>query len=170
MNRETLSYPPRGEDRRLSEMDGAILRSLDRILGQLVHDTWSDLASTLDLDNQSPPGYSGIQPLGSPELEPFLRKPGLFMVIGPLPEVRVLHMGASRTAIGGSLSSKLIPGPEWTWSWRWETLPHPVPTYAACVSMEGSLTLVPAMKTLLARYLLPLQSAYQGPGEQEVFV
>lgn len=170
MNRETLSYPPRGEDRRMSEMDGAILRSLDRILGQLVHDTWRDLASTLSLDGKTPPGYSGIHPLGAQELKPFLERPGLFLIIGPLPEVRVLHVGSSQTAMGRSLSSKLIPGPEWTWSWRWETSRNPVPTYTACISMEGSLPLVPAMKTLLARYLLPLQSAYLGPGEQEVFV
>jgi len=38
MRRDVLSLP-RG-DHRMSEMDGAILRSLDRFLGQLIQSAW----------------------------------------------------------------------------------------------------------------------------------
>jgi hypothetical protein len=63
------------------------------------------------------------------------------------------------------LNSSLIPGRDWSWSWRWETEPSPVPTFAACAAMQESWTLVPAMKTLLSRYIAPLQAAYGDSGE-----
>ena len=158
MRRDMLSPFQKG-DRRMFEMDGAILRSLDRFIGQLVQSTWNDLTSTLGID-RNPPGYSGIHPLGASQLKPFLDHPGMFLVFGHLPELRILHLGASQSAIRGPLTSRLIPGPDKRWTWRWESESNPVPTFACCVSLEKNWTLVPALRTLLAQYLAPLSEAY----------
>ncbi len=147
-------------DRRMSEMDGAILRSLDRFIGQLIQSTWKDFTSTLRIQ-RDPLDYSGIHALGSPRLVPYLDRPGLFLVFGSLPEVRIQHLGASQTTIRGPLNSKLIPGPDFTRGWRWDADSTPIPSFAACVSMEANWTLVPSVKTLLAQYLAPLQAAYK---------
>jgi len=159
MPRDALS-PFQSGDRRMSEMDGAILRSLDRFYGQLIQSTWRDFTSTLGIQ-RDPLDYSGIHPLGAVHLTPFLERPGLFLVFGPLPEVRILHLGASQVAMREPLNSKLIPGPEFGWEWKWEAEPSPIPSYVSCVSMESNWTLVPSLKTLLAHYLAPLQSAYR---------
>lgn len=143
------------------EMDGAILRSLDRFVGQLVQNTWQDLSETLRIE-ANPLAYSGIFPLAAPQLGPFLDEPGVFLVFGPLPEVRILHLGASQTSMRSPLTSALIPGPEWSWGWRWESESNPVPTYGACVPMQGHWALVPALETNLARYLAPLLQAARG--------
>lgn len=153
-----------GKDRRMVEMDGAILRSLERFIGQLVQETWADLTRSLN-GPSTPMDFSGIHRLGAPRLVPYLDQPGIFLVFGPLPEVRILHLGASQTSMHDSLNSRLIPGPEWSWEWRWETESSPVPTYAACAAMQDSWTLVPAMKTLLGRYIAPLQAACEDSGD-----
>jgi hypothetical protein len=143
----------------MSEMDGAILRSLERFVGQLVQGTWEDLTESLGTPCD-PLDFSGIHRLGAPRLLPYLEQPGVFLIFGPLPEVRILHLEASQTAMHGPLSSRLIPGPEWSWGWRWESDTSPLPTFAACAAMGGHWTLVPALKTLLARCIAPLQAAY----------
>jgi hypothetical protein len=167
MRRDLLSSPPK-EERRMFEMDGAILRSLERCVGQLAQSTWQELASTLDI-HRDPLDFSGIHPLGSPRLLPYLERPGLYLIFGPLPEVKILHVGAAQSSLQGALNSKLIPGPEWSWGWRWETDSNPIPAFAACIAMEGSWTFIPAMKTLLSRYLAPLQSDFGGAGEHAPF-
>jgi hypothetical protein len=85
--------------------------------------------------------------------------------MGPLPEVQILHLGSSQKSMRDALNSRLIPGPEWSWGWRWETEANPIPTYAACAAMPDHWTLVPAMRTLLGRYMAPLQAAYGESGE-----
>ena len=152
----------------MSEMDAAILRSIERCTGQLVQSTWQDLVSTLGIHGD-PLDFSGIRPLGSPQLLPYLERPGLFLVFGPLPEVRILHLGAAQSPMHGALTSKLIPGPEWSWGWRWETEANPIPSFAACIAMEDTWTYIPAMNTLLGRYLAPLQAAFGGAGDQSSF-
>ena len=149
-------------------MDGAILRSLDRFIGQLVQSTWQDLTASMKMDAE-PLSYSGIFPLGAPQLGPYLDQPGLFLVFGPLPEVKILHLGASQTSMRLPMNSKLIPGPEWSWGWQWVSENSPVPTFGACVTMEGNWTMVPALKTLLGRYLAPLQATFGGPGRDTSF-
>lgn len=167
MRRDLLPTPSSG-DRRMSEMDGAILRSLDRYMGQLIQSTWQDLVSSLGVQ-RDPLDYSGIHPLGSAGLSPFLEGPGIYLVFGPLPELRILHMGGTQGPIHTALSSKLIPGPEWSWGWRWETEASPVPTFAACIAMGEAWTFIPAMKTLLGRYVAPLQAAYGETGDRVPF-
>jgi len=166
MRRELFSSP-RTEDRRMSEMDGAILRSLERVVGQLVQGTWDDLTTSLGIRGK-PLDFSGIHRLASPRLVPYLEQAGVFLVFGPLPEVQILHLGASQTAMHGPLSSRLIPGPERSWGWRWESETNPIPTFAACATMEDHWTLVPAMNTLLGRYIAPLRSAYGDLGGHSV--
>jgi hypothetical protein len=167
MRRDLLSSIQKG-DRRMSEMDGAILRSMERCVGQLIQSTWEDLVSTEEI-HRDPLDFSGIHPLGSPCLLPYLEQPGLYLVFGPLPELRILHLEAARSTMHGALTSKLIPGPEWSWGWRWETDTNPIPTFAACVAMEDAWTYIPAMKTLLGRYLVPLQTTFGRVGEQVSF-
>ena len=68
------------------------------------------------------------------------------------------------------LNSALIPGPDWSWGWRWDAESNPLPTFAACVTMDEHRSLTPALKTQLAQYLAPLQSVQQGRGEDSAFV
>lgn len=166
--RRDVRFPRKGDDRRMMEMDGAILRSLDRFTGQLIQTTWQELATSFGAEEE-PLDYSGIHPIGSQSLLPFLQSPGVFLVFGPLPELRILHLGASQTRMYTSLTSKLLPGPEWSWGWRWDSSSTPIPTYAACVSMDRNWTMVPALETLLGHYLAPLQAAHPGDEEEEPF-
>ena len=92
---------------------------MDRFIGQLIQSTWRDFTSTLGIQ-RDPLDYSGIHPLGGVQLTPFLERPGLFLIFGSLPEIRILHLGASQAAMRGPLNSKLIPGPDLGWGWRWE--------------------------------------------------
>ena len=166
MRRDLLSSS--WDDRRMSEMDSAILRSLDRLVGQLIQSTWQDLSVTMGIQTE-PLNFSGVHPLGAARLVPCLDRPGVFLIFGPLPEGRILYLGASRTSMHTQLNSALIPGPDWSWGWRWDSESHPVPTFAACVSMDQNWSLIPALKSLLAQYLAPLQSAHEGPGGQIAF-
>lgn len=161
---DKLHTPFQLPDRRMSEMDGAILRSMDRFIGQLIQSTWQDFISTLGI-RRDPLDYSGIHRLGADRVEPFLDQPGLFLIFGPLPEVSILHLGASQATIRGPLNSKLIPSQDVGWGWRWDSESNPIPSYVACISMEANWTLVPSIKSLLAHYLAPLQAAYQGHDE-----
>jgi hypothetical protein len=167
MRRDLLSSSSK-DDRRMSEMDSAILRILERLVGQLIQNTWQDLTSSLGIDGE-PLDFSGVHPLGAARLVPYLDQAGVFLIFGPLPEVRILHLGASRIAMHTLLNAALIPGSDWRWGWRWEAEPSPAPTYAACVSMEDNWSLIAALKSLLAQYLAPLQSVQKCPGEQTAF-
>ena len=153
----------------MSEMDNAILRILDRLLGQLIQSTWQDFNSNIGIGAE-PLNFSGVHTLGAPRLVPYLDRPGVFLVFGPLPEVSVLHLGASKTAMRSKLNSALIPGPDWSWGWRWNAESNPLPTFAACVTMDEHWSLIPALKTQLAQYLAPLQSVRRGRGEESAFV
>jgi hypothetical protein len=167
MRRDLLSSSS-GEDRRMSEMDSAILRSLDRLVGQLIQSTWQDLSTTMGIETE-PLDFSGVHPLGAARLVPYLDRPGVFLILGPLPEGRILHLGASRTAMHTQLNSALIPGRDWSWGSRWDSESHPVPAFAACVSMDENWSLIPALRSLLAQYLAPLQSVQESPGRQTPF-
>ena len=167
MRRDLLSSSS-GDDRRMSEMDSAILRSLDRLVGQLIQSTWQDLCATMGIETE-PLDFSGVHPLGAARLVPYLDRLGVILLFGPLPEVRILHMGGSRTTMRAQLNSALIPGPDRSWGWRGDSESHPVPTFAACVAMDENLLLIPALRSLLAQYLVPLQSVQKSPGRQTAF-
>ena len=167
MRRDLLSSSS-GEDRRMSEMDSAILRSLDRLVGQLIQSTWQDLSATMGIETE-PLDFSGVHPLGAHRLVPYLDRLGIILLFGPLPEVRILHLGGSRTTMRTQLNSALMPGTDRGWGWWGDSESHPVPTFAACVAMDENLLLIPALRSLLARYLVPLQSVQESPGRQTAF-
>ncbi|MGD8360766.1 MAG: hypothetical protein PVJ04_05000 [Gemmatimonadota bacterium] len=157
-----------GNDRRMSEMDTAILRSLDRLVGQLIQSTWQDLSATMGIETE-PLDFSGVHSLGATRLVPYLDRLGVILLFGPLPEVRILHLGGCRTTMRAQLNSALIPSPDWSWGWRGDPESYPVPSFAACVAMDENLLLIPALRSLLAQYLVPLQSVQEGPGKQTGF-
>jgi hypothetical protein len=166
MRRDLLSSS--GDERRMSEMDSAILRSLDRLVGQLIQSTWQDLSATMGIETK-PLDFSGVHPLGAARLDPYLDQLGVFLLFGPLPEVRILHLGGTRTVMRTQLNSALIHGPDRSWRGRGDSESYPVPAFAACVAMDENLLLIPALRSLLAQYLVPLQSVQESPGRQTAF-
>lgn len=162
MLRDPLSSSPT-DARRMSEMDSAILRSLDRLVGQLIQSTWQELVDSLQSD-ADPVDFSGVHALGGAGLVPYLDRPGVFLIFGPLPEVRILHLGCSRTAMHSLMNLALISAPDRHRSWDREVATSVVPTYAACVCMEGNWSLIPTLSSRLAHYLAPLQSVQKGSG------
>lgn len=167
MGRHAL-HPLRKRDRRMSEMDGAILRSLDRLMGQIVQSTWQDLTASLGITGE-PLDWSGIHPLGAAELTPFQERPGVFLLFGPLPEVRILHLAHAQGPIREPLAPMLICGQERNGAPVWGSPSNPVPTFAAFISMGEYWALIPALKRRLAQFLAPLHSVLAGRGAEARF-
>jgi len=128
------------------------VESLNRFLGALVRDTWDDLDRALRI-TENFPDFSGILPLGDPTLTPYLNKPGVFFVFGPLPSLPLLHVGASRGPTGFVLRSRLEERPEGGYGWRWEGRSETPPTFAAIATMEDYWAFAPPLRNLLARRL-----------------
>jgi hypothetical protein len=126
--------------------------TLNRFLGGLVQESWDDLDRALRI-TQSSPDFSGIVPLGDPGLKPFLNKPGIFFIMGPQPELRLLHVGASRGPIGFVLRSRIEKTPEGRFTWRWEAPSDHPPTFAAVATMEDYWAFAPPLRNLLVKRL-----------------
>ena len=137
--------------------------SLNRFLGALVRETWDDLDRALRI-TESFPDFSGILPLGDPDLRTYLNKPGVFFILGPQPELPLLHIGASRGPIGFVLRSRLEERPGGEYGWRWESRPESPPTFAALATMEEYWAFAPPLRNLLAKKLGEETST---PGGQE---
>ncbi len=127
-------------------------RSLNRFLGKLVGDTWRELARNLG-GHRAYPEYSGICPLGDPKLLPFLDQPGVFLIFGPAPELRILFLGSSQAPLSAAVFSRISRDPASGFRWRWEGSTTHSPTFIACIAMEEEWTLIRPFKTLLARRL-----------------
>lgn len=134
-----------------SSASGAI-ESLNRFLSAAVQETWDDLDRALRITENNP-DFSGILPLGDPSLEPYLRKPGIFFILGPQPKLSLLHIGASRGPIGLVLHSRIERHPQGGWAWRWEKRSESPPTFAAIATMEDYWAFAPPLRNLLARRL-----------------
>jgi hypothetical protein len=154
---ETSGNPARAEP---PETGAAALDTLNRFLGGLVRETWDDLDRALRI-TESSPDFSGILPLGDPSLKPYLNKPGIFFVLGPQPELPLLHVGASRGPIGFVLRSRIEELPGGGFDWRWESRSASPPTFAAVATMEDYWAFAPPLRNLLAKRL------GGGPGDDD---
>lgn len=130
----------------------AALETLNDFLGSLVRETWDDLDRALRI-TESSPDFSGILPLGDPSLKSYLNKPGIFFILGPHPELPLLHIGASRGPIGFVLRSRIEELPEGGFDWRWESRSDSPPTFAAIATMEEYWAFAPPLRNLLAKRL-----------------
>ena len=128
------------------------LETLNRFLGAIVRETWDDLDRALRI-TESTPDFSGILPLGDPSLRTYLSKPGIFFILGPHPQLSLLHIGASRGPIGFVLRSRIEEAPEGGFGWRWESRSDSPPTYAAIATMEEYWAFAPPLGNLLAKRL-----------------
>ena len=128
------------------------VEALNRFLSAMVNETWDELDRTLKITERLPE-FSGILPLGDPELRPYLNKAGVFFVLGPLPSLALLHIGASRGPIGFALRSRIEERSEGDFVWRWEKRSYPPPTFVAIATMEDYWAFVPPLRNLLARKL-----------------
>ena len=144
------SWNPDGAASR--ESVGRTVDTLNRFLGAMVQDSWDDLDRALRI-TQNSPDFSGIVPLGDPALQPYLNKPGVFFILGPQPELRLLHIGASRGPIGFVLRSRIEETPGGRFGWRWETPSDNPPTFAAIATMEDFWAFAPPLRDLLAKRL-----------------
>ena len=135
-----------------SESGAAALDTLNRFFGSLVRETWDDLDRALRI-TESSPDFSGILPLGDPSLKPFLNKPGIFFILGPQPELPLLHIGASRGPIGFVLRSRIEEVPGGGFDWRRESRSDSPPTFAAVATMEEYWAFAPPLRNLLAKRL-----------------
>ena len=120
----------------------------NRLLSETVQTTWEELSEALSVSKRDPE-FSGILSLKDPRLLPFLQKSGVFLVIGPMPELPILHVGAAQGPMGRNLWARLEPDSFSGFVWRWEEESDPPPTYAACIAFDASSGLIPSMKTLL---------------------
>jgi hypothetical protein len=102
---------------------------------------------------ESFPDFSGILPLGDPALRPYLNKPGIFFILGPQPDLPLLHIGASRGPIGFVLRSRIERQPDGRYHWRWESGSEKPPTFAAIATMEDYWAFAPPLRNLLAKRL-----------------
>jgi hypothetical protein len=137
------------------EDEDSIARTVDtlnRVLGGMVRESWDDLDRALSI-TQSSPDFSGIVPLGDPALRPYLNKPGIFFILGPQPELRLLHIGASRGPIGFVIRSRIKKNRDGQYDWRWETPSKHPPTFAAIATMEDYWAFAPPLRSLLAERL-----------------
>lgn len=134
------------------DSDAKSVDSLNRFLGALVRETWDDLDRALRITENSP-DFSGILPLGDPSLRSYLNKPGIFFILGPHPELPLLHVGASRGPIGFVLRSRIEEVPEGGFGWRWESRSDSPPTFAAIATMEEYWAFAPPLRNLLAKRL-----------------
>ncbi len=126
--------------------------ALNRFLATLVQETWEDLDRALRITENNP-DFSGILPLGDPALQPYLAKPGIFFIMGPQPQLSLLHIGASRGPIGLVLHSRIERHPEGGWGWRWEKRSEAAPTFLAVATMEDYWAFAPPLRNLLAKRL-----------------
>ena len=128
------------------------VETLNRFLGAAVRETWDDLDRALRI-TENFPDFSGILPLGDPELRPYLNKPGIFFILGPPPGLSLLHIGASRGPIGFVLRSRIEEQPDGGFGWRWESRSDQPPTFAAVATMEDYWAFAPPLRNLLAKRL-----------------
>jgi hypothetical protein len=125
---------------------------LNRFLGEMVRESWDDLDRALRI-TESSPDFSGIVPLGDPSLRSYLNKPGIFFILGPQPELRLLHVGASRGPVGFVIRSRIEKTPDGRFGWRGETPSEHPPTFAAIATMEEYWAFAPPLRNLLAQRL-----------------
>ena len=124
------------------------LEDRNRFLAERIQEAWEELSHTLSVVGRDPE-YSGILPLKDPKILPFLEKPGVFLVIGPTPDLPILHVGTAQGPMGRNLWARLVPASLRGFVWRWEEESDPAPTYAACIAFDEGWGLIPSMKTLL---------------------
>jgi len=145
-----ISWDPGEEEHR--ESTARTVDTLNRFLGGMVQESWDDLDRALRITHRSP-DFSGIVPLGDPSLRPYLNKPGIFFILGPHPELRLLHLGASRGPIGFVIRSRIEKTEDGRFDWRWETPSEHPPTFAAIATMEDYWAFAPPLRNLLAKRL-----------------
>lgn len=138
----------------MTQSERSVLESMGRFLSELIVEAWGEFAAKRGIRNPAP-RFSGIIPLTDPSLLPFLDLPGVFLVLGPLPEISLLHLGASQNSIGEALWIRIAPDLGQGYSWRWEEGSSAPPAYVACVALEGGLDFIPPLHTLLARRMGP---------------
>jgi len=139
-----------------------LFESRNRLLSETVRTTWEELSEALCVSKRDPE-FSGILSLKDPGLLPFLQKSGVFLVIGPMPELPILHVGAAQGPMGRNLWARLEPASLSGFVWRWEEASEPPPTYAACIAFDVGSGLIPSMKTLLVQRMadsLPWTNPY----------
>lgn len=97
------------------------------------------------------PEFSGILPLRDQLLTRFLKGPGIFLILGPFPELPVLHIGSAPGPMEQKFWARLEPTDRGGFVWRWESESHPPPTYAACIAFSAHQEMIPILSAFLAR-------------------
>ena len=110
------------------------------------------------------PKYSGVIPLWDPLLNRFLKGPGIFVILGPLPELPVLFIGSAPGPMEKKFWEKLEPSDRGGFAWRWESESHPPPTYAACIAFSAHQEMIPVLSAFLAREIQGPATSNPWPG------
>lgn len=126
------------------------LRSLDRFLEKLLHESWREISDNLG-GNRGTLEFSGILPLGDPGLLPFMDQPGVFFLLGPVPSLTVLTLGLSQAPMSGAISAKISHLAGRSSYGGNERGYGGAPTYAAFVAMEDEWNLIRPYWALLNR-------------------
>lgn len=163
MDAQTAGVPGDNEWSSQRNSGAKTVDTLNRFLGGLVRETWDDLDRALRI-TENTPDFSGILPLGDPALRPYLNKPGIFFILGPLPDLPLLHVGASRGPTGFVIRSRIEERADGGFGWRWETRSDQPPTFAAIATMEEYWAFAPPLRNLLAKRLGG-NSSVSGEGE-----
>ena len=134
----------------IPEEDLSKLRSLDRFLEKLLHESWREISDNLG-GNRGTLEFSGILPLGDPGLLPFMDQPGVFFLLGPLPSLTVLTLGLSQAPMSGAISAKISHLAGRSAYGGNERGYGAAPAYAAFVAMEDEWNLIRPYWALLNR-------------------
>ena len=126
------------------------LVSLDRFLAKLLEDSWLEISGNLG-GGRGRIVFSGILPLKDPWLIPFMDKPGVYLLMGPIPDLRIMAIGHSQAPMASAVIGRVdqfIGGKTGSGG---KEAGKSEPSYLACVSMEEEWTLVRPFWALLTR-------------------
>ncbi len=140
---------------------GEEIRGLDRFLAELIGKLWEEVGGVLGITG-APPEFSGLFRVGDERLGPYLKEPGVFLVVGPEPALPLLYVGAAKEPMATALAAQIRREGPGEPHWSWEERSEPPPTYLACLAMPENWTFAPTLKSLLVHRLRPRLSVTTG--------
>ena len=130
------------------------VETLDRLLCHILAESWAAFSVAWCAPGR-PPRFSGVHPLGSRALLPYLEAPGILLIFGPRPGLPLLEMVEAIEPTGIALWARVREGQDLAYSWRPAGGCSLPPRFAACISLGGQWAFSPFLKTHLLRLLQP---------------
>ena len=125
---------------------------LDRFLEEVVRRSWRELLGEAG-QGRTAPEFSGILPLGHPGLPRFLSHPGVFLVVGPPPNLPLLHVGHSAEPMDLAVRAWMRPDSIDASPGSWGVHSDPPQVLLACVALAEHGALAHLLGELLTRRL-----------------